>query len=481
MNAQEEFRQVFGPAVSFDRQIMDSYDHDAGEMPRALMSLVRRRPDMVVLARSREDVARALDLARKYGLPLTPRGQATSGYGGSIPARGGIVLDLCSFNALLRLDVPNSWADVEPGIVWEELSRALAPHGLDNRVCPTSAPSSTVGGWFSMGGMGIGSFAYGSFLDNVLEIDVLAFDGTLHTLSGGDAALFYQTCGALGIVVRLRLACRAAGTPFTPAVSLPDASGVIRFLDLAGRDLPVYSACVQSAGYCELRARAEGKAPPISSGFMVSLALLGAADGGSVAALASGCGGSLLDEAVGRATWADRYYPMRLKKAGPSLLAGESVIPFDGFAGAWEDLRKTLGADGFGLEAHAVRGRRLAVLTYCLDNARDFLYPLRLAKALIPLRVAARHGGGPYASGMWLAALARSLYGKEKYRRALAFKRRTDDGDLLNPGTLEGPRLPFTPFNLSRCLLAGARIAAPVAARLTCANTRLDRRQEDRP
>ena len=46
----------------------------------------------------------------------------------------------------------------QPGITWEQLDRALKPHGLTLRLYPTSYPSSTVGGWLAQGGAGIGSY-----------------------------------------------------------------------------------------------------------------------------------------------------------------------------------------------------------------------------------------------------------------------------------------------------------------------------------
>jgi FAD/FMN-containing dehydrogenase len=473
MDFRKELLQNFNEAVSFDPQILRSYDHDVGEMPGALMMLVKHRPQAVVVARSSGDVSGVLRIARKYGVPVTPRGQATSGYGGSVPSRGGILLDLCSFNNILKIDAEKLEVDVEPGIVWEELSRRLEPRGMDVRVCPTSAPSSTVGGWFSMGGVGIGSLRYGSVRDNVIEIDVAAPDGSILTLGGRDMEPFHQTCGALGVVTRLRLACRKAESMLTPAVALPDAASVIRFLDAAAA-LPLYSACAQSAEYCAMRAKAEGHVPAVAEGFLLSLALPADRDvRADIAELAAAVGGTAADDAVGKAEWEGRYYPMRIKKTGPSLLVGEYVVPFEGFAVTLDEVRAALAKDRFGVEAFAVKGKTLAVLVYLPDNAKDFLYPLRMVKAVIPIRAAAKHGGRPYATGMWFAASAKSVYGEEKFTQVEQLKKTTDPSDILNPGKIRGPGLPFLPFiNLSGCILAATAAAAPLAAALPYTKSR---------
>ncbi len=469
MTYQEDLKQALGDAVTFDPQILRAYDHDLGEMPRALMALVEHRPRMVVAARTVADVTKALVLAQKHHIPVTPRGQATSGYGGAVPCRGGMVLDLSGLTKVIAVDIEKATVDVEPGVVWQELSRRLAAYGLDNRVCPTSAPSSTVGGWFAMGGVGIGSLRYGSIRDNVLEIDLVGLDGAILTCSEADLEPYHQTCGTLGVVTRLRLACRPAEALTPLATWLPDAASAARFLADARTGLAPYSATLHSAGYCTLRAAAEGHAPAVASGFMVVLAVpVAGVDVAEAARLAAVHGGELIGRDIAAAEWAGRFYPMRIKKVGPSVLAGEFYIPLDGFAACWRDMQAALPKDELGLEAIAVRGGRLAVLVYILDDAGALLYPLRMAKALIPLRIAARHGGTAYASGMWFSALARKLFGPEKYNKVKHLKDRLDGRDLLNPGTIDGPRLPFLPFvSLSRCILAGTACIAPLAARLS--------------
>jgi FAD/FMN-containing dehydrogenase len=425
-------------------------------------------PEVVVAARSVQDVTRAMAIAGSLRIPVTPRAQATSGYGGAIPCKGGMVLDVSGLDRVLAINAKEAIVDVEPGVVWEALSRTLAKAGLDNRVCPTSAPSSTVGGWFAMGGVGIGSLRYGSIRDNVIEIDVAGLDGRVTTYAGEQIEPFHQTCGTLGVITRLRLACRKAEAMRPASVWLPGADQVARFLAQAEAQLPVYSACLQSSGYCALRAEADGHAPAIAAGFLITLAAPEATlDEAELASLAQAHGGRVLGQAVASREWAERFYPMRIKKIGPSVLVGEFYIPLSGFAACIKAVQAALPRDVLGLEAFAVRNGSLAVLVYMLDDAGALLYPLRMGKAMIPLRLAQRHGGRVYASGMWFAAERRKLFGPDKFTAVARLKKRLDPHDLLNPGKTGGPGFPFLPFlSLSRLIVIGTAMIAPLSARL---------------
>lgn len=467
---ENDLTQAIGPRASFDPEVLAAYDHDLGEMPRALTALFRCRPTAVAVPRDAAEAASVLRLAAKYRLPVTPRGQATSGYGGSVPVKAGIVLDVSEMTGIIGIDPARGTVDVLPGTVWNELSRALAKHGLDNRIAPTSAPSSTVGGWFAMGGVGIGSMQYGSIADVVREIDVAGLDGSVTTYSGPDMELFHQTCGMLGVITRLRLACRPAQAMRACAAILPSPEALSACLAELRSGQPPYSLSVQSAGYMRMRARAENGQAPADSGFLIVAAYPESAPGDAfLAQAAARHGGRALNERVAAHDWDNRFYPMRIKKNGPSLLVGEVYLPENAFPAAWREITAALpGKRGeLGLEAVATADGRLAMLFYIADDAKSLLYPLRMPKAMIPLAVAKRHGGSAYSPGLWFARQARDLFGPAKFDRVLDMKKRLDPLGLLNPGKITGALVFGLPgLEISSLIgLAGA-LAAPLARRL---------------
>lgn len=461
----ERLEENLAEKVSFDNQILAAYDHDIGEMPALVMSMIDNTPEAVVAAGTVDDVRNTLEAARELGTPVTPRGQASSGYGGAITTRGGIILDMTGMNRVISVDRDNLTVDVEPGVVWNELSRELNKVGMDNCIVPTSAPSSTVGGWFAMGGVGLGSLVYGSIRDVVQEIDVVALDGEVATLSGEEMDLHYQTCGVLGIITRLRLTCRAAEEMRPFAVALPDVAAVQAFSMAACEELIPYAILVHSPGYVGMRKEmGEDEEVPKGSFLVVGAIPVGSADEDAIRRVAGANGGEVLSDEIASHSWNDRFYPMRIKKLGPSILVGEFYLPLDNFSSVVEEIQADLQRDLMGIEAFLLKGGQVAVLVYILDDAGSFLYQFRMAKALRPVRVAERGGGSLYTAGLWFASRSREILGGEKYDAVTRRKKSVDPKGLLNPGKIVPPRVKFLPLmDVSTLVDLSSRLGSSLA------------------
>ncbi len=458
-----------GSRVTTDPDICRSYDHDLGEMPALLLGLFRRTPEAVALPGSAEDVRAALGVAHEHGVPVTPRAQATSGYGGAMPVRGGLVLDVSRMNRVLAVDERGLTVDVEPGVVWNNLSEVLAKHGMDNRICPTSGPSSTVGGWFCMGGVGIGSLMYGSVGDVVSEIDVAGPDGSLKTVSDPlELELYCGSAGCVGVVTRLRLRCRRAGPLRHVALSLPDAESLGRLMD-AAHEIQPYSASALNGEYLRMQAEAAGGTAPACGEFLAVLSFFGAGfDLASVVRFAGRFGATMLDDAVAAHEWEHRFHPMRIKRGGPSLLTGEFTISCSRFGRLWKWVRRLLPRDRPGLEAFAMRGGRMAVLVYQLDSAKDFLSLFRMGKAMVPLHVATMLGGAVYSPGLWFCGRAKDVLGAGRLARLRELKRRVDPEGLMNTGKICGAGRGHLPYHLlSRLIWIGTLLSAPLSMLLS--------------
>jgi len=75
-----------------------------------------------------------------------PRGAASWGFGGVIPTRGGIVIDLSPFRNILNLDVAKKTVTVQAGARWSDIDILAKKSGLCLMTYPSSK-FSTVGGW----------------------------------------------------------------------------------------------------------------------------------------------------------------------------------------------------------------------------------------------------------------------------------------------------------------------------------------------
>ena len=169
-------RQISGE-VRFDAVSRALYSTDA--------SVYQIHPLGVVIAKSREDILRTVNLARAHGVSITARGGGTSQAGQAIG--DGLQLDTSKYyNRILELNVPERWAIVEPGIVLDELNAQLKQHGLRFAPDISTASRATIGGMISNNSCGARSVLYGKTIDHVLELDVILSDGSqahLHPLN----------------------------------------------------------------------------------------------------------------------------------------------------------------------------------------------------------------------------------------------------------------------------------------------------------
>ncbi|MBI2913825.1 MAG: FAD-binding protein, partial [Chloroflexi bacterium] len=114
------------------------YEYDA--------TIERGLPEAVVLPDSAEQVAAAVRIARRHGVPVTARGAGTGLSGGAIPCDGGVVIATARMNHILELDPENGIAVVEPGVINLDISKAAAPYGLYYAPDPSSQKACTIGG-----------------------------------------------------------------------------------------------------------------------------------------------------------------------------------------------------------------------------------------------------------------------------------------------------------------------------------------------
>jgi FAD/FMN-containing dehydrogenase/Fe-S oxidoreductase len=157
--------------LMFDRFSRGRYATDA--------SLYQMMPLGVLSPKSEDDISAALDIAGEQGLRLLARGGGTSQCGQTV--NEALVLDNTQyFNDILELDVEGKRCVVRPGIVLDDLNRALKPHGLWFPVDVSTASRATIGGMTGNNSCGGKSLRYGMMRDNVLSIDAFLADGSKH-------------------------------------------------------------------------------------------------------------------------------------------------------------------------------------------------------------------------------------------------------------------------------------------------------------
>ena len=167
---QRDLERVIDGEVRFDKVSRALYSTDA--------SVYQIEPLGVVFPRSAEAVVRAVEIAARHGVPITPRGGGTSQAGQSIGA--GIVLDTSKYlTRVLEINPDERWARVEPGVVLDELNATLRQHNLRFAPDVSSASRATVGGMMANNSSGARSVLYGKTIDHVIEQRVVLSDARL--------------------------------------------------------------------------------------------------------------------------------------------------------------------------------------------------------------------------------------------------------------------------------------------------------------
>ena len=155
--------------VRFDRFTRGRYATDA--------SHYQMMPQGVVTPRTMDDAARAIAIAREEGVSVLPRGGGTSQCGQTVNASlVHRLLEISQSNSS-SIDVENKRCVVEPGIVLDDLNRALKPHGLWFPVDISTASRATIGGMTGNNSCGARSLRYGNTRENVISVEAILADG----------------------------------------------------------------------------------------------------------------------------------------------------------------------------------------------------------------------------------------------------------------------------------------------------------------
>lgn len=137
----------------------------------------RQVPIGVVLPHDADDVIAAMTVCRQFGAPVLPRGCGTSLCGQACNVA--VVFDLSKYmNRIIEVDPDTKSAWVEPGLVLDDLREAAEAHQLTFAPDPSTHNHNTLGGMIGNNSCGPHSIMSGRTSDNVLELDVLTYDGT---------------------------------------------------------------------------------------------------------------------------------------------------------------------------------------------------------------------------------------------------------------------------------------------------------------
>ena len=178
------------------------YDLNVDLPPMIRDLLLKSLPDAVLQPRTEKHLLDIFALTRDKKIPVTVRGAGTWGYGGAVPTKGGLLIDLGLMNGI-EVNPESLEVAVGPGARLFDISRELDRHGLALLSLP-SGKGGTLTGWISTGGMGFGTFHHGPVKNQILSIRVITPSGEVKNLQADDPeiAYFLSTEGQMGIIVK---------------------------------------------------------------------------------------------------------------------------------------------------------------------------------------------------------------------------------------------------------------------------------------
>src|SRR5438046_4471312 len=207
MNLESKLRDLLGDDIVADDP--DTLTTHSGDKWFAA-----HEPDVVVFARSTNDISKLLQFASREKVPVTARGGGFGYVGGCVPVRGGIALSLAQMNRIKEISFSDAVAVVEPGAVTADLKAAVRAQKLFYPPDPASLKDCTIGGNVATNAGGPRCLKYGVTRNYVIGLevvlasgDVLRPGGRVHKNKTGFylIGLFVVSEGMVGVVTEVTL------------------------------------------------------------------------------------------------------------------------------------------------------------------------------------------------------------------------------------------------------------------------------------
>lgn len=139
-------------------------------------SVYREIPLAVVIPYDEEDIVEVVKFCDQHKLSMIPRAGGTSLAGQCVG--NGIVVDISKhFTDIVEINKEEKWVIVQPGVIRDELNRALKAYGLFFGPNTSTANRAMIGGMVGNNSCGTTSIVYGNTRDHLLDVKMVLADG----------------------------------------------------------------------------------------------------------------------------------------------------------------------------------------------------------------------------------------------------------------------------------------------------------------
>ena len=421
----------------------EMYSHDIGDLPSFMMKILfRNMPDLVVQPKSIGEVQSIMIVANENRVPVTTRGAASWGFGGVIPVKNGIVIDMSPFRKIAPIDVINKTVTVEAGARWSDIDITAKQYGLCLMTYPSSK-FSTVGGWISTGGIGINSFKYGHLSKQIESIKIVTAAGEIRQFSPSDSEFDYyiSTEGIFGIVVEVTLKLRDIPYGSYPHLlyfssdreAFSFVSGLVKELD-QGSFNPNVIRFLDENHLNDTNKTMGVDIFEKRAGVLVEFG--NPEDDEEFTRYIEEKKIEETPRYVANYLWNERLFGMKAKRLGPTILASEVIIPVKSAASFIEKAKKI--GSNFGVEvsidSYIIDKNEALIMATFLCDSRRMKYYMNIPLVSILTKAALNLGAKPYGLGLWNAAYINQLFDERTKHELRDYKNRVDPNNILNPG-----------------------------------------------
>lgn len=165
--------------VITDRTRLRTYECDG-------LAHYRVTPALVVLPEDADQLAAVVRACAEHRVPFVARGSGTGLSGGALPHAEGVLVVTSRMRAITAVRADDQRADVDPGVINLDVTKAATPHGYYYAPDPSSQQICSIGGNVAENSGGAHCLKYGFTSNHVVGADLVAPDGDLVRL-GGDA------------------------------------------------------------------------------------------------------------------------------------------------------------------------------------------------------------------------------------------------------------------------------------------------------
>jgi len=453
-----ELSEIFGEYINLDKRELHYYNHDIGALPPLVKKVIGNTdPAAVVKIRSEEDAVKLLKFANRHKIPVVPRAGASSGYGGVIPTKGGIVADVTMLNKVIGIDIEGQKAVVRSGITWEKLERKLNEKGLSLRTLPSSAPSSTVGGWLAQSGAGYGSYEYGWGYESMEKVRVVLPTGEIREFSGLELEKLIGTMGTTGIITEITLKVKKFEERKAVAAGFSNASALRKAVEsIKEKKIPIWSISFLNPAWSDMKNKAPRKLhygeivdknrPVLPVSYVATFMYPASKDISGLREAIESAEGTVLPDEVAKHETEEWFKSMKVKRLGPSFIPAEILVPLEKMDRVFEEIEKRIKLPVL-TEGMVISDGNVVLLCFMRHSERSLLFNTAFSLSLSILKIAEENGGRAYSSGLFFASKKKSVFG-DRLAEIEALRKESDPNGIMNPETLEGKGLLNTAVSL---------------------------------